>query len=104
MPSLKLTKSAVDRLKAPHPSGKLEVLYWDVELRGFGVRVSGKSSTKSYIVQRDIEGTRKCRQITIGPTNLVTIDEARDEAWSLLRDMRKGIDPKEKRRAEAAEH
>ena len=103
MPRLKLTKSSVERLKAPHPSGKLEVLYWDVELKGFGVRVSGKSTSKSYLVQRDIEGTKRCRRITIGPTNLVTIDEAREQAWSLLRDMRNGIDPKDKRRNEAAQ-
>ena len=36
MPKLKLTARAIERLPAPDPSGK-QTLYWDTELRGFGV-------------------------------------------------------------------
>ena len=40
MPNLKLTKTAITRLKAPDPSGK-QTLHWDTELKGFGVLCSG---------------------------------------------------------------
>ena len=43
MPQLKLTEKAIAKLKAPDPSGK-QVLYWDTDLRGFGVRVSGTTN------------------------------------------------------------
>ncbi len=47
MPKLKLTKTAVERLQAPDPSGK-QVLHWDTELRGFGVLCSGVTNSKTY--------------------------------------------------------
>ena len=53
MPKLKLTKRAIERLPAPHPSGR-QVLYWDTELRGFGVLVSGTTNAKTYVVQRKL--------------------------------------------------
>jgi hypothetical protein len=43
MATIKLTKRSVEALKVPDPSGKQQ-LYWDAELKGFGVLVSGVSS------------------------------------------------------------
>jgi integrase len=90
----KLTAKAVARLKAPTKSGKQEVT-WDDELRGFGVLLSGVSSTKSYIVQRDIKGG-KTRRVTIGNVAEIDLKQARAEAAALIHAMRGGKDPKAK--------
>jgi len=74
MPRLKLTKTTIDRLKAPDPSGR-QRLHWDTDLKGFGVLVSGKTNARTYIVQRDIAGIS--RRITIGATNVFSLDDAR---------------------------
>ena len=60
MPSIKITKIAVDKLAIPE-KGK-QVDYFDGELKGFGVRVS--SSGKTYFVIKRVNG-RKVR-VTIG--------------------------------------
>ena len=46
MPRLKLTTRAIGRLRAPTPDGRQQ-LFWDSELKGFGVLLSGVSNTKS---------------------------------------------------------
>jgi hypothetical protein len=81
MPTIKLTKTAVQNLKAPDPSGK-QKLYFDSELKGFAVLCSGKSNAKTFIVQRDIGG--KTRRITIGATNIFDVDKAREKAVGAL--------------------
>ena len=91
MPRTKLTTRAVDQLSAPDPSGKQQ-LFWDTELRGFGVLVSGKTNAKTFVVQRDIAG--KTRRVTIGPTNVLSLDEARRRAEGVLANFFLGIDPK----------
>ena len=63
MPRMKLTERSIARLAAPAPSGQ-QTAYWDADLRGFGVLVSGRTSTKSFIVQRDLAGG-KTRRVTI---------------------------------------
>jgi integrase len=95
MSTIKLTERSVERLTAPDPSGK-QVLHWDSDLRGFGVLVSGVTNTKTYVVQRAISG--KTRRITIGPTNVGTLTEARSRAEKVLGDFYKGIDPKSGRK------
>ncbi len=99
MPRLKLTNTTINRLRAPDPSGRPR-LHWDTDLNGFGVLVSGKTNARTYIVQRDIAGTS--RRITIGATNVFSLDDARTDAERVLADMYRGIDPKEKRKAELA--
>ena len=100
MPRLKLTKTTIDRLRAPDLSGKPR-LHWDTDLKGFGVLVSGKTNAKTYVVQRDING--KTRRMRIGATNVFSLDDARTDAERVLADMYRGIDPKEKRKAELAQ-
>jgi len=90
-----LTKRAVEQLKAPDPSGK-QKLHWDSTLTGFGVLVSGTTTAKSYIVQRDVGG--RTRRVTIGATNVLTLDAARKRAEVVLADFYQGIDPKAGRR------
>lgn len=99
MPKITLSQSMVDRLPAPDPSGK-QKLYWDNSLTGFGVLLSGKTSAKSYVVQRDVNG--KTRRVTIGRTNVLSLGDARNDAKLVLAGMYKGIDPKAKRKADAS--
>jgi integrase len=97
MPKTKLTQTAVERLKAPDPSGK-QVLYWDAELKGFGVLCSGVSNARTYVVQRDLPDGRS-RRTTVGAVAEMSLQEAREAAAGLLLEMRRGIDPKAARRA-----
>lgn len=94
MPKIRLTKTNIDNL-TPREDGKQE-LYWDAEVRGFGVLVSGKTKGKTYIVQREING--RTRRVTIGQANVFTVEQARDRAFKLLGQMADGIDPKAKQR------
>jgi len=98
MPQIRLTEKTIAKLKAPDPSGN-QMLYWDTDLRGFGVRASGKTSDKSYIIQRAINGNT--RRVTIGPTNVLTLAEARNRAQGYLGDFARGVDPKAKKAASA---
>jgi integrase len=101
VPSIRLTEKEIAKLKAPHPSGK-QVAYWDdhprgSDLKGFGLIVSGKTTTKSYVVQREING--RTRRLTLGTVAEFdalgrTLEDVRREAAEQLRNMRKGIDPK----------
>jgi integrase len=97
MPNEKLTERAVARLRAPDPSGK-QVIYWDTELRGFGVLVSGVTKSKTYIAQRRLPNGRQ-RRVTIEATNALRLEKAREEAQDRLHDLRVGNDPKSARRA-----
>ena len=78
MPTIKLNKHNIDSIKNP-TSG--QVLYWDEELKGFGLRVTPGS--KMYIVQgRDRHG-KDCRT-KIGAHGPYTADQARKEAKQML--------------------
>jgi hypothetical protein len=83
MPTVKLTKRTVEKLPVPDPSGK-QTLHWDAERHGFGVLCSGTSSAKSWIVQGKLPGG-KTRRITLGPTSVLTLEEAWERAKSLSR-------------------
>jgi len=89
----KLTKTEVDKLSLPESGQKI---YFDSELKGFGVRVTAKGA-KTYIVERrvkDRSGKARTRRCTIGPTNVLSNDKARLEAQKLLLDFVQGKDPK----------
>ncbi|HEY7413906.1 MAG TPA: tyrosine-type recombinase/integrase [Ktedonobacteraceae bacterium] len=94
MPRLNLTVKSISKLRAPTVSGKPE-LYWDTELHGFGVLCSGRTNTRSYIVQRDLPDG-KTRRVTIAAVNEMALADAKDRARDLLVALRKGIDPKSK--------
>jgi integrase len=96
VPKVKLTEKAVDKLRAPDPSGR-QVIHWDVELRGFGVLCSGVTNAKSYIAQRDLPNGRS-RRITIAPVRVRTLAQAREEAKDIVYNLARGIDPKAARR------
>ena len=90
----KLTKRIIDALK---PVPNQDVMAWDGELRGFGVRVK-PSGAISYLIQyRNADG-RSCR-LTLGKAGTLTPDEARALARGKLADVAKGVDPVAEKRA-----
>jgi len=99
---MKLTKAAVARLPAPDPSGK-QTLHWDDELRGFGVLCSGVTDARSFVVQRGVNGRkRRLTVATFAELDAIgkTVEDVRAEAAELLVSMRRGEDPRSKRRGE----
>lgn len=96
MPTLQFTKQKIDAL--PHPKSG-QVLYRDTLLRGFGLRVGlGK---KVFVVEGQAAG--RSRRVTIGRTDIMSVDEARKRAMRILSDMAGGIDPNEEKRKKVIE-
>ena len=96
MPTLKLTKASVERLKAPDPSHK-QVLHWDADLKGFGVLCSGVTSKKTYVVQGNLPDGRT-RRITVGDVAKIDLADARSRALKLFVEFAGGVDPKAERK------
>jgi integrase len=84
---MKITKKRVDRLKPPSTGNKV---YWDEDLRGFGLRVTAKGA-KSYVLNYRINGRE--RRYTIGQHGELTPTQARADALSIKAEIRQGVDP-----------
>jgi integrase len=91
MPRLKLTEKSIAKLRAPDPSGK-QRLYFDTELKGFGLLCSGVSNARTFIVQRDVNN--RTRRVTIAAVNEIGLEAARERAADMLYNLRHGKDPK----------
>jgi integrase len=92
---VKLTKKRVDSLSFVRPgevsaSGKAvrQVDYFDADLPGFGVRVSGR--TKTYFVMGRVCG--KLSRVKLGTHGIMTAEEARHEARDKLNALGRGHD------------
>src|SRR5262249_22499827 len=85
------------------PAGRSEALFWDSDLRGFGVRLLA-SGVRTWVVQyRTDSGQRRQR---IGPAATLNAEEARKAAKKILAKVQLGHDPvaeKRERSARAAE-
>jgi integrase len=93
MPTTKLTKRAVE---AFGPPTEAQIVYWDSEIRGFGVRVL-KSGLKTFVLQyRNAEGIK--RRINIGRYGIMTVERARDQARIKLGAVAGGEDPADQAR------
>lgn len=98
MPTAKITKRVVDAAEIL----PAEYVIWDTELKGFGVRVR-PSGAKVYAVSYRPLGagrTATKKRITLGATNVLSVEEARKLANEALSDIRKGTDPMLDRKAE----
>lgn len=92
MSTFRFTKRSIDALSHPKTG---QALHRDELLRGLGVRIGAKS--KVYFVEGQVNG--RTRRITLGRTNVISVDEARKRAMAVLSQMAAGIDPTaEKRR------
>ncbi len=91
-PMPKLTKRIIDAAAVPTAG---DVMLWDDELPGFGLRIK-PSGAKSFLVQyRNANG--RSRRMTVGRYGVLTPDEARGDARQLLAVAARGHDPAERR-------
>ena len=81
-----LSNRVVDGLRA----GDREIIYWDRDLPGFGVRVY-PNGAKTYLVQG--RGPRGSKRITIGRHGTIAADEARRRGAALLIRIKAGEEP-----------
>ena len=99
----KLTKKIVERIR---PDPEHEVIIWDSDLPGFGMRVwpSGK---RTYILKYRTRDGRQ-RKATIGRHGPLTPEQARNRALKWLSEAKHGRDPAgdeaEIRRAPTVDH
>ena len=99
MPQLKLTKTNIDRVA--RPGGTADVLYWDKDAKGFGLRVTPTGFAK-FIAQGRVRGTTTDVRVTIGSYGAWTVDEARREADEYRHRFEQGVDPREVARQKKA--
>ena len=81
-----LTGRAVDALAA----SQRDVIVWDRELAGFGVRVY-PSGRKVYVVQSRAGG--RPRRVTLGSHGEITATQARKRAFQVIGRIKRGEDP-----------
>src|SRR5215203_6207795 len=94
MAQQKLSKSKVEEIS---PAAR-DVVVWDTDLPGFGVRVK-LTGVRSYIVQYRNRATGASKRMTIGQHGpLLTFDQAKRQARAMLTDAMRGKDPVEERR------
>ncbi len=87
MPTIKLTKKAIDNLPIPQKV----TLYFDADVKGFGLKVTPNSVKTFFIQYRDAR--RRSRRLIIGRYTLLTVDAAREDAKRKLLGLIDGIDP-----------
>lgn len=86
MPMIRLTKRAIDAIPQP-PAG--QVLYRDIDLPGFGIRIGRRC--RAYFVEAQVK--RWTIRTTIGRYHLMVPEEARKQAKRLLGEMAAGNNP-----------
>src|SRR5215469_13801481 len=97
MPTLKLTQTAVDALL---PTDKF-VTYWDLDLHGFGVRVSPKGK-KTLCAHYVVRGTGKKVLDRIDRAEAMAVAQARETAKTIINKAYAGVDTVQERRAKEA--
>lgn len=96
MNRLKLTKSTID----PLSSAAKEVIWWDTELKGFGLKVTPAGRRVFLVQYRPAGDRRNPRKYTIGEYGQVTPHQARVEAQRVLAERAAGRDPQAEKQAE----
>ena len=82
----KLTKRTIDATE----SQATEFFIWDESIPGFGVRVM-PSGRKSFVVQ--YRAGRRPRRMSLGPSTVLTCDQARTLAITIIAAVKNGEDP-----------
>ncbi len=82
----KLTKRTID---ATEPQAT-EFFLWDEGIPGFGLRVM-PSGRKSFVVQ--FRAGRRARRMSLGPSTVLTCDQARNRAITIIAAVKNGEDP-----------
>jgi hypothetical protein len=90
---MKLTLNRIEALKCP--SGKRDMLVFNEEQRGLGVRVTA-SGGKTYLVQYSWHGEK--RRIPLGSCRAISLAKAPDAARAIMGDVARGVDPAAKRK------
>jgi integrase len=90
---MKLTLNRIDGLKCSE--GKRDMLVFDGEQRGLGVRVTAGGG-KTYLAQYNWHGQK--RRIPLGSCSAVSLAKARDAVRAIMGDVAKGIDPATERK------
>ena len=94
MPTIHMTKSAVDALKA----ATKDTVYWDAGLPGFGVKVTPRGRKVFVALYRTGGAGSRLRKYTIGPYGRVTLQMARAEAQKIFAARLEGRDPAAEKR------
>ncbi|WP_133129949.1 tyrosine-type recombinase/integrase [Legionella yabuuchiae] len=95
---IKLTKTIVDKLEAI--PGKPQSFFRDESLKGFALRITA-NGVKSFIVETRING--KVKRMTLGKYGVLTVEEARKQARSMLGSVARGEDPVAEKKARKVE-
>lgn len=98
MPTIKISKSTISKVQA----ADRDILYWDVNMKGFGLKVTPKGK-KTYICQYRVIGQKNAKRFTIGTHGIFTPDQARSEARRLLGLVANGKDPADEKNAKKKE-
>ena len=72
----------------PDRGKRLEI--WDTKVPGLGVRASSHG-TRTFVLMYRFDGTK--RRLGLGRYPTMSLAEAREKAWGIVRDVAKGIDP-----------
>ena len=88
---MKLTETTVKRLPLADDQGKADVIYFDDDLKGFGIRFRAGGKSTWLIQYRDAAGNT--RRNTIGDARKLEIDKARIAAKTRLATVTLGGDP-----------
>jgi hypothetical protein len=89
----KLTKRVVDAAEIR----EREYFVWDEDLPGFGLRIR-PTGRKRYIIQ--YRAVRRSRRISLGPSSVLTCEQARSRAITIIASVKNGDDPAARRDAD----
>jgi integrase len=95
---MKLTQVRIDGLKCS--AGKRDMLVFDDEQRGLGVRVTA-SGGKTFLAQYTWHGEK--RRIPLGSCGAVSLAKARDAVRIIMGEVARGVDPASERKNAAAQ-
>jgi len=96
---LKLSESNMPALESQFAGpdrDKVDAVYWDTEIAGFGLRFR-RGGKRTFVLQYKFEGQDK--RMTLGPYPGITAKKARELAQAALGDKWHGKDPQADRRA-----